>query len=227
MENGQPFGSWSLAATGATLLLAQEFHPMVIEVLRAGLNAAWLAMSLSGLLAAALYWAAAKSVGARPGGNLISLAREAAGTPGAALCGLAVSGMLLYHCGFVLRETAEMTVSSLYPHTPQTFAIVALLLASLYGAYGRTDSLVKLSRILLPLLLLGVLVILVGAMGHGPGGPGPAAHRRHSGRPHPVGPQQRTADGRRQHHHRSVVHPQRRHVPPPGLPAPDRGAGGR
>lgn len=182
MRRPDPIGSWSLAAAGLTMLAAEVVQPTLLLALQAGETAAWLSAAAAGLMAAPAYWVAARAVAALPGGDLISLARAAAGVPGAVATALAVAGVLVFHGGLVLRETAEMAVSSLYPHTPQTFALISLVLPVLYGALGGTAALVRLCRAFLPLLMLATLLSLAGAMGWGEArfllpfwGPGPAA----------------------------------------------------
>ncbi|MFZ5814535.1 MAG: GerAB/ArcD/ProY family transporter [Bacillota bacterium] len=161
------YGSWSLGAAGATVLIAQSFHPTMLGVLWAGGTAAWLSILLAGLLSVALSWPVAVQVGRTPGGSLISLARAAGGGAAAFATAVAVGGLLVYHSGLVLREASEMAVTVVFPHTPQTFAMVALLLGALYAAIGGIDSIVILCRAFLPILLLVTGIILVGSMGWG------------------------------------------------------------
>jgi spore germination protein KB len=162
------FGSWSLAAATATVLLAVPFHPIIgYTALRAGATAAWLAVLMAGIVAVALYWLVAASLGALPNGGLISMARVAAGAPAAIITGLLVCSYLVLYSGFVLRRTAEMAVTSIYPHTPQTFPIVALAIAILYSTYGGLNGLVRLFQGFLPFLVLAILVILVGTVAWG------------------------------------------------------------
>lgn len=175
------FGSWSLAAAGMTVLLAQAFHPYMLGALWVAGTGAWLSMLLSGLLAFALFWPAAAHVAAVPGSSLISLARAAGGAPAAVATALLAGGLLVYHSGLVLREASEMAVTLVYPHTPQTFAMVALVLCALYGALGGIDAIVFLCRAFLPLLVLMTVIVLVGSLGWGEfryllpfWGPGPA-----------------------------------------------------
>lgn len=182
MHADEPFGSWSLAAAGATVMLAQTFHPILFAVLRAGETAAWLAILVAGLLAIAMYWPVAAGIASLPGGNLIDLARAAMGAPGAIAAGVLVCSLLLYHSGMIIRQTSEMAISAVYTHTPQTFAMVTLVACVLYGAYGGLAALVRLSRLFLPFLVLAILLNLVGSLGWGEfrnllplWGPGPAA----------------------------------------------------
>lgn len=182
MRQNEQFGSWSLAAAGATVMLAQGFHPVLVEAVRAGEMAAWLVMLLAGLFALSLYWLVAIRLRTLPGGNLISLAHAAAGQPGAIATALLACSLLVYHSGLIMRQTAEMTVSAVYTHTPQTFATVALLIGTFYVAHGKMAALVRLTRAFLPFLLLSMLVILAGGVAWGNSrfllpfwGPGPAA----------------------------------------------------
>lgn len=160
-------GSRSLAAAGAAVLLAQFFAPMLLAVVQAGETAGWLALLIAGALAAALFWPVGVVLASVPGGTVIDLARQAAGAPAAMATGLLIFLSLTYHSGLLLRETAEMTVSAVYPHTPQTFVIVALAACALYGAAMPITSLVRLGRMFLPALILSLLLVLVGSFGWG------------------------------------------------------------
>lgn len=167
MERDGTFGSWSLAAAGAAIVGVQVFHPNLLGALRAGGTAAWLAMLLGGILAALLLWPVAAAIAAAPGGNLITLARAGAGLPGSILTALLVGGLLILHAGLILRQTAEMALSAVYAHTPQTFAAVSLLICLLYGAYGGTAAIVRLCRLFLPALLIALGLILAGTVAWG------------------------------------------------------------
>jgi spore germination protein KB len=158
----QRVGSWSLAGAGAAVLIAQDYHPIMLAALRTGQTGAWISMLAAGLLAAAILWPVMIGLRRIPGGSLIDLARAAAGTPGAIIMSILVGAILVFHGGFVLRQTAEMAVSAVYPHTPQTFAVVALTLCTLYGAWGGTASLIRLCRLFLPPLLISIVLVLVG-----------------------------------------------------------------
>lgn len=182
MQQGVQFGSWSLAAAGAMVMMAQSFHPILVAAFHAGDTGAWLAVLLAGLFTISLYLLAAVPLQAIPGGNLIHLARTAAGQPGAILTGLLVCSLLVYHSGLIVRQTSEMAVGAVYTHTPQTFATAALLLCTLYAASGKTASIVRLTRSFLPYLLLSILLMLAGGAAWGSPrfllpfwGPGPAA----------------------------------------------------
>jgi len=149
------------------VLLAQSFHPVMLGAVLAGQTGAWLAALLSGVLASAAFWAVTASLRTLPGGDLMSLARFTLGRPGAIGTSLLVAGVLVYHSGFVVRQTAEMAVSAVYPLTPQTFAVVALLACVLGGAYAGMNALVRLCRAFFPFLLLAILFIVLGVFGWG------------------------------------------------------------
>jgi spore germination protein KB len=166
VPHDETFGSWSLAAAASAMFLAVPLQPILAyTALRAGDTAAWATPLIAGTLALLLYLAAALMLGAFPGGsNLISLARAAGGEPAAIVTGLLVCGPLVFDCGLFIRRIAESAVTHLYPHTPQTFAMVALGLCVLYGAYGGLADLVRLGRLLLPLVVLAIAVILIGPL---------------------------------------------------------------
>ncbi|HWI62267.1 MAG TPA: GerAB/ArcD/ProY family transporter [Symbiobacteriaceae bacterium] len=148
----------------------------------AGETGAWLAALLAGMWASIAFWFVTIGLRKVPGASLVGMARAMLGRPGAVTTGLLVTIALVYHAAFVLRETAEMAVSSVYPLTPQTFAVVALLVAKMAGAYADLNGLVRLARLFLPVLIASILFIVVGVIGWGEfrnllpvWGPGPVA----------------------------------------------------
>lgn len=150
-----------------TATLAELFHPILLFPVQAVGTSAWITTLLSGLLAVAALWPVAALLQSRVRGNLIDLAGAAAGLPGRLFTAAAAAGILVFHSGAVLRETAEMAISAVYPHTPQTFAVVALTLCFLYGAWDDLSSLVRLCRLFLPALFLAILFAIVGSFGWG------------------------------------------------------------
>jgi hypothetical protein len=161
------FGSGSLTAAALALLSIQLFHPTLIFPVQAVGTATWLAVLLAGLVALLLFLPVALVLGRGQGQNLIDLAQEAAGRPGAILTALALAAAMSRHGGLVLRETAEMAISAMYPHTPQTFAVAALIMGAVYGAWGKLASIVRLGRLYLPFLLVAVLLALSGSVAWG------------------------------------------------------------
>lgn len=162
------------------VVASKNFYASILFAVWQGESAAWLATLLAGLVAFLLLWPVAAVLAARTGGGLIALARTAAGVPGAMATALLISGYVVSHSGLIFRQTTEMTVSAIYPHTPQTVATVALGGCILYGAYGGMAALVRLCRAFLPILVLAILLILAGSFGWGQArfllpiwGPGP------------------------------------------------------
>lgn len=182
MPPKREFGSRSLAVASFTVLLSQSFHSVMLAPVWAGETGAWLAALLSGIWASIAYWLVTIGLHKLPGKNLVGMARALLGRPGAIITSLLVASALVYHAAFVLRETAEMAVSSVYPLTPQTFAVVSLLAAKLVGAYADLNGLVRLARLFFPVLIASILFIVFGVMGWGEfrnllpiWGPGPTA----------------------------------------------------
>jgi len=150
-----------------TLLSAQLSHPILLFPIQTIGNGTWIAVLLAGLLAILLYWPAAAALQRLGHGNLIDLARQAGGAPGEMAVALILGAALVFDAGAVMRETAEMTISFAYPHTPQTFAMVAVTMCALYGSSGRTVGIIRLGRLFLPGLLLTVLLVIAGSVGWG------------------------------------------------------------
>lgn len=164
---GLPFGSRSLAALGILLTTIQGFHPKMLMMLEAGETAAWLLLLCAGLVGSFLAWPVAAALRTIPNGSLAELIRSVLGRPGLIVTALLYGAGILFASGMVLRETSEMALSAVFPHTPQTFITVAMLVGSVYVAWGEASALVHLGRILLPLLLVSVAMILLGTMGWG------------------------------------------------------------
>lgn len=158
---------WSLVLGGMTLTLAHLFHPIAYVMLPRGETAAWLATFLSGLVALILFLPTARFMSRHPGLDLVGLGRMAAGEPGAILTGVAVALICLPQIGLVIRQTVEMAVSSVYPHTPETFATVALTICFVAGAFGRVSDLVRLCQSFFPVTLIAVLVLVGGSFAWG------------------------------------------------------------
>lgn len=167
MNQDRQFGSWSLAAAAAAVLLVEGFYPIMVASIDLGDTAAWIAMLLAGLFALALFTPAALCLQRMDRGGLIALARAAAGWPGAVAAGILMAGLLVFHSGLVIRQTSEMAVGAVYPNTPQTFATTALVVCALYAAYGKLSGLVRSGRTFLPVLLLSFLFIVAGGIAWG------------------------------------------------------------
>jgi spore germination protein KB len=161
------YGSRSLAAFGIMVIMAQSYHPLLLVAIERGKTAAWLVTLMASLLAALAVWPVAAALQGTPGSSLPDMAREVLGRPGAVITGLMLSAILLFISGMILRETSEMAISAAFPHTPQTFATTALLLGSIYVAYGDGPGLVRLGRLVLPLVICSILLVLAGSFGWG------------------------------------------------------------
>lgn len=176
-----PYGDRSLAAFGIMLVITQDFYPIVLLAHTYGQNAAWLAAVMATLLTLLLTWPVAAVLKRMPQGSLIDLVQASVGRVGLILYAILIAGLFSYSGGLVLRETSEMALSAFFPHTPQTFATTALLLGSVYAAFGTSSSLVRFGRSMLGLILIAMLLITLGTMGWGNPryllpfwGPGPA-----------------------------------------------------
>jgi|GEM_PF-2336038 len=181
MEKSATFGSGTLAAAASVVVLSRGFHPIVLAALEVGETAGWLAMLLAGLMSASMYGAFSYWTRRLPSGSLDGLARAAAGRLGSMAMACLVAGLLIHHAGLVTRETSEMAVSAIYPHTPQTFPTTGLVLCTLFGAWSGLSSLARLCRGFLALQLFAMAVLLAGPVAWGNiryllpfWGPGPA-----------------------------------------------------
>lgn len=161
------YGCRSLAAFGMMVIITQAFHPIVLLEIHLGMTAAWILCLLGGLLATLTLWPVAHALSRTPGSGLMDLARGALGEAGAALFALLLAALLSFSGGLILRETAEMAVTAVFPHTPQTFATFSLLIGALFVAYGDSSGVVRLGRAMLPTLVIAILAVLAGSVGWG------------------------------------------------------------
>ncbi len=161
------FGSRSLIGLGVMMSLAQLFQPGLQIIFRNGMNAAWLAALLGGFFSTLVLLPMAVSLKRLPGGSLVDLAQAAVGRAGAMAVATVLSAIFCFVSGLFVRETSEMAISAVFPHTPQTFATTTLLLGAVYVAWGDGSSVVRLGRLILPALVISVGLIMVGSMGWG------------------------------------------------------------
>lgn len=165
-----PFGSRSLAALGVLLVATQGFHPKMLMLMEDGQTASWLLALSAGGVAALLAWPVAAALRVMPdNADLPGLVQAVVGRPGLILVALLYGSGIMFASGMVLRETSEMALSAVFPHTPQTFVTVALLVGAVHIAWGGDSSLVRLGRTLLPMLLTSLLLVLFGTVGWGEG----------------------------------------------------------
>ncbi len=139
----------------------------MLLLLQTGQTAAWLLSLMTGLLAALLLWPVGLVLRGIRGGSLLDLVEQGLGRWAVIPFTLIHVGGLCFAAGMILRETSEMAISAVFPHTPQTFATTALMLAAVYAAWGEASSLVRLGRLFLPLVLVGIALVLAGTVGWG------------------------------------------------------------
>ncbi|HWI62839.1 MAG TPA: GerAB/ArcD/ProY family transporter [Symbiobacteriaceae bacterium] len=156
-----------LAISTGGLLLTTVFYTFPRAVAIAAATAAPWMILVVGALLFLLYWPVLATLARRPGTTLIDLARAAGGRPLAIVTALLLGGYFLASAGITLRQSSEMVVTSLYPHTPQTFAMVSLVAAAAVAAHMSPAGLVWIGAVSAPPILLAVLIVLVGNIGWG------------------------------------------------------------
>lgn len=161
------YSSGALASLGVSLVVMEGFYPTLQIPLPYGHSGAWLLLLMTGVLLAAVIYPVAAALAARPSGNLIGLVQSLTGRAGGILYALAVLGMTVFGGAMILRETSEMAISAVYPHTPLTFATTAILLGAVYIGVGDDSSIVQIGRLFLPALLLALLLFVLGTVGWG------------------------------------------------------------
>lgn len=167
MKTRFAYGPRSLAALGVLLLGTQDFHPQVLLAVDVGQTAAWLAVIFATLFAVLAVWPVGAMLRRLPDAGLMDVVYLAVGRPGAILYSLLLAGTLMFMAGMLLRETSEMALSAMFPHTPQTFAITALMLGAVYLAFGQGSDLVRFGQLLLVPLLAALALVIAGSMGWG------------------------------------------------------------
>ncbi len=137
------------------------------------------AILLAGGVTLLLFWPLAAVLAKRPGQNLIDLAVEVGGRPLAIGVALVLGALLIGGTGIGIRQASEMAVTGFYPHTPQTFAMVSLVLTACLGAALSPPSLIWIGAVSGPPTLGTLLLVLIGNLGWGrfrhiipPTGPG-------------------------------------------------------
>lgn len=148
-------------------MATQGFHPKVLLLLETGQTASWLMALLSGLAGAALIWPVAAALRRIPRGTMIDLAEAALGRWAGVATGLLFPAAIAFAGGMILRETSEMTLSAVFPHTPQTFVVTAMLIGAIYIAWGNGPALVRMGTLVLPTLLVALVLVLGGTVGWG------------------------------------------------------------
>lgn len=166
-SSGLTFGSRSLAAMAILLVITQAFHPRMLLLLVQGQNAGWILMLLGTITAIGFTWPIAAILQRTGQRDLIDLARAGLGRWATVLLALVLVTGTSFVSGMIVRETSEMAISAVFPHTPQTLATVSLLAGAVYVAVGDSASLVRLGRVLLPWVLVAILLVLAGSIGWG------------------------------------------------------------
>lgn len=130
----------------------------------AGTAAPW-AVLLAGAIAFLMLWPVLATLSARPGQSLADLAAEVGGRPAAIAVVAALTFYLIVSAGINLRQLSEMTVTAIYPHTPQTFAMATVTVAAVVGAVLDAAGLAWLGSIYAMPAAFSILLILVGNIG--------------------------------------------------------------
>lgn len=160
----------SLAQLWTTALapfLVQAFQTMPRNfALRTATAAPWAILAVS-LAAFVLFWPVAAALARRPGQNLVHLALAAGGRPLAMITALVVGVALIGTTGINLRMTSEMTTTSLYPHTPQTFVMVSMVGVAVVAAAISPPAIMWLTTLFTWPALISILLVLVGNVAWG------------------------------------------------------------
>ena len=148
-------------------LLTMAFHTLPRGAALITSTAAPWAILVSGGLALLLFWPVAATLARLPGKNLTDLALTAGGRSLAIAAALLLGGFAVASAGLGVRQVSEMVVTALYPHTPQTLAMVSLLAVAALGASMTPAGALWIGSLLTWPMLTSILVLVVGNVGWG------------------------------------------------------------
>lgn len=148
-------------------MATQGFHPKLVLLTETGETASWLVALVSGVVSALLLWPVAAVLRRIPRGTLIDVWEAALGRPGGYAVGLLFTAIIVFANGLIIRETAEMTITAVFPHTPQTLLVLALAAGATFIAWGDGPHLVRTGRMMMPMLLVALALVLGGTIGWG------------------------------------------------------------
>ncbi len=142
------------------LLVAKIFLGVPQAMVEEGDSAAWLLIIVSALAAVPGIWVLLKLMKKFPGKNLIQIAEELLGRPGAFLTGLILSFFSLFMASVIVREFSETVLTTVLPQTPISIISFFFIGAMLLGAYNGLEVISRASTLLYPFILAGIFSIL-------------------------------------------------------------------
>jgi spore germination protein KB len=125
------------------------------------------AILVAGLIAFLLFWPVAASLTHRPGRGLIDLVQSAGGRPLAVIVTLLLGAYVIAAGGMSLRQFSEMAITSVFPHTPQTFLMSSLLGVAALCAAVSPAALVWVSATVTYPFVGAILIVVLGNFGWG------------------------------------------------------------
>ncbi|MFZ5816970.1 MAG: GerAB/ArcD/ProY family transporter [Bacillota bacterium] len=159
-----PYHLWS-SVLG--VLLVAAFYAFPRSVAASTSTAAPWVVLLAGATVLLMVLPTLIALSRRTGHNLIHLALDGGGRPLAILVALASNAAIAASAGFSLRQAAELVVTALYPHTPQTFAMSTMLIASALGAAMAPANAFWLASLYVWPTLGSILLLLIGNVAWG------------------------------------------------------------
>lgn len=148
-------------------LVTMAFHTLPSGAALATSTAAPWAILVSGGLALLMFWPVASALAQLPGKNLSDLALTAGGRALAIATALLLGGLFVISAGLGVRQVSEMVVTALYPHTPQTFAMVSLVTTAALGASMTPAVALWIGSLYNWPMLISILLLLAGNLGWG------------------------------------------------------------
>lgn len=149
------------------VLLVAAFYAFPRSAIEATATAAPWAILLAGSVAVLMLWPTVRALSRRPGQNLTDLALQAGGRPLAVASSLVLISIILTAVGFSLRQSSELVVTALYPHTPQTFAMTTTILVAALGAAMAPANLFWMAALTSWAIAFSILLLLLGTVGWG------------------------------------------------------------
>lgn len=165
--NVRSIPAYQVWTTVLSHLLITAYYTFPRAAANAASSAAVWVVPLSCGAALLLMFPVVAAVAARPGRSFTDLGLEVGGRPLAVAAAVLISAFYVVSSGLSIRQAAEMVVTSLYPHTPQTFAMVGLAAAGTLGAAASVDGVLWGGSMFAWPAALSILVVLAGNFGSG------------------------------------------------------------
>lgn len=149
------------------LLIVAAFYSFPRSVAAHVFTAAPWAILLAGAAVSAMLLPTVLALAGRTGQGLIDLALQGGGRGLAIAVAVLISAFSITSTGLSLRQASELAVTALFPHTPQTFAMSSMILASAAGAAMAPANAFWIASLFAWPALFSILLLAVGSVAWG------------------------------------------------------------